>query len=264
LVNRAAAIGALVLGLAFLARHDTERGHQRLMAALAALALSETAGRLLSGRYPALAARTIDPRFRRRALGWALVAAWALPGAALVVPWVAGQGAAHGRLVESLARRCRWGEVPADDIERLALWCREHTPPSARFIGPPGPKTFRLWSRRSLAFNRASVPYRAAGLADWFARFRDHLGFQGTLQQFVHAYLADRQRLEHRYDALGDEERAALAVRQGAGYVISAAPNAKRSPKRIDGPLELLHVEGRYAVFRLREPGDRWRLARGR
>ena len=59
------------------------------------------------------------------------------------------------------------------------VWCREHTPADARFIGPPGPKTFRLWSLRSLAFNRAGSPYHAAGLADWAARFRDHVGFDG-------------------------------------------------------------------------------------
>ena len=31
-------------------------------------------------------------------------------------------------LVRGLINRCRFAAVPADDIERLGLWCREHTP----------------------------------------------------------------------------------------------------------------------------------------
>jgi hypothetical protein len=149
--------------------------------------------------------------------------------------------------------------VPVDDVERLALWCRENTPRSARFIGPPGPKAFRLWARRSVAFNRAASPYHAAGLADWFARFQDHVDFHAPPAEFVRAYLADRHRFESRYQALSDAQRAALAVRQGASYVVAAAP----APAPIDHtiarvetvpapPLELLHVEGRYAVYRVR------------
>ena len=88
-------------------------------------------------------------------------------------------------LVKGLIDRCRFIPVPLDDIERLALWCRDHTPGTARFIGPPGPKTFRLWSRRSLAFNRAASPYHAAGLADWFARFQEHVDFHGPPAEFV-------------------------------------------------------------------------------
>ena len=118
--------------------------------------------------------------------------------------------------------------VPADDVERLAIWCRDHTPVTARFIGPPGPKTFRLWSQRSLAFNRSASPYHAAGLADWFARFQDHVGFHGPAKDFVQGYLADRHGFEARYDRLSDGERAALALRQGAEYVVAQAPRRSK------------------------------------
>ena len=159
-------------------------------------------------------------------------------------------------LLEGLINRCRFIAVPVDDIERLAVWCREHTPKTARFIGPPGPKTFRLWSRRSVAFNRSASPYHAAGLADWFARFQDHVDFHATPAEFVRAYLADRHRFEARYQRnLSDARRAALAVRQGASYVVAAAPTEAASGPREttpSGPLELLHVEGRYAVYRVR------------
>ena len=104
--------------------------------------------------------------------GLAMSLAWAVPVLALVAGLMPAERSPLGRI---LVARCRFLEVPVDDVERLAAWCRENTPRSAMFVGPPGPKTFRLWSRRSLAFNRAGSPYHAAGLADWFARFQDHV-----------------------------------------------------------------------------------------
>ncbi|MGC8644263.1 MAG: DUF6798 domain-containing protein, partial [Isosphaeraceae bacterium] len=124
------------------------------------------------------------------------------------------------------------------------VWCREHTPADARFIGPPGPKTFRLWSRRSLAFNRSGSPYHAAGLADWFARFQDHVNLHVPPAEFVRQYVAGRHRLEARYDTMGDAKLAELARRQGTGYVIALIDRAGCELKE-------LHTEGRYAVYRV-------------
>ncbi len=155
-----------------------------------------------------------------------LTLAWLMPLAALLAAAVPlDHPASRHPLVRGLISRCRFAAVPADDIERLALWCRDHTPQAARFIGPPGPKTFRLWSRRSLAFNRAASPYHADGLADWFARFQDHVDFHGSPAEFVRSYVNNRHGFESRYQALTDADRAALAFRQGATYVIAAAPS---------------------------------------
>jgi hypothetical protein len=233
-------------GLVFLARHDTESGH---VALLAVLVLAIVAARLLR-------ARTWG--WNRRRLGWALGASWAVPvmaGLAACLanpqaPWAAG-----------LIERCRFTAVPTDDVERLALWCRAHTPQGARFIGPPGPKTFRLWSERNLAFNRAASPYHARGVADWAERFRAHVGFEGSSADLIRAYQHDRHALERRYQALNDSGRAALATGQGASYVV-AAPPIGRDATAADSPLELLHVEGQYAVYRVRQPEDRVASAR--
>jgi hypothetical protein len=152
---------------------------------------------------------------------------------------------------EALVRRCRFAEVPVDDVERLAIWCRKYTPPEARFVGPPGQKTFRLWSLRNLAFNRAGSPYSAAGLSDWFARYQDHVGVRDSPQAFVSAYLRDRHGLERRYDDLTPSQKSQLATRQGAAYVLAAAPKeGSRLDAERDG-LALLHVEGRLAVYRV-------------
>jgi hypothetical protein len=107
-------------------------------------------------------------------------------------------------------------------------------------------------SRRSVAFNRTASPYHAAGLADWFARFQDHVDFHGSAGDFVRFYVADRHGFEARYQAQTDADRAALAIRQGASYVVAAAPRGRdqeTSRQTAAGPLELLHVEGRYAVY---------------
>ncbi len=212
---------ALVCGLAYLARHDTQSGHGPILLAVLAVAL-----------WSAIGSRRTWNLSPGRLARWAALA-WTVPAAALFVP--------------GLHTHCRFGETPVDDIERLAVWCRGHTPAEARFLGPPGPKTFRLWSRRSLAFNRAASPYDARGLADWAARFRDHVGFDGSTAEFAHAYLKDRQGLEGRYDRQNADELAALAHREGAGYIVAPA-----LAEASDGPLVRLHQEGRYVVYALK------------
>jgi hypothetical protein len=198
----AAVLLGLVGGMAYLGRHDTESGHWRLAAGLVLLPIAVAIGRRL-GRRP--------PPWRA---GLALGAAWAIPLGTLLLPiLVRGDAGWRSDLVRRAVGHSRYFAVPITDVERLAVWCREHTPATARFVGPPEPKTFRLWSLRSLAFNRAASPYHAAGLADWSARFRDHVAFRGTTAEFARAYLADRQALERRYRALTDAERAALARR---------------------------------------------------
>ncbi len=242
----------LGLGLNFLGHHDTKYGHLPLLAAIGVGLAFALPGILRPLKRPAAVSLTWTPA-RRRAI---LAMAWLAPAAALVAAAIPlDHPLARSTLVRGLISRCRFAAVPADDIERLALWCRGHTPESAIFIGPPGPKTFRLWSQRSLAFNRAASPYHAAGLADWLARFRDHVGFRGDVTAFVHAFLADRHGFEARYDELSDPERAALAVRQGASYVVALAPKrpeGRGAAPESERPLELLHVEGRYAVYRVR------------
>ncbi len=247
-------VATLGAGLWFLSRHDTESGHIPLFVATAAVIASRALQHVLTRLRPATSdqirwAVPTRPNWNRRRVVAALLAAWALPALSLALTARVERGHASPWQV-ALVERCRFTATPVDDIERLAVWCREHTPRDARFVGPPGPKTFRLWSLRSVAFNRAASPYTAAGLGDWFRRFQDHVGDHSTPAAFVRSYQNDRHGLEQRYQALSDTERAALARRQGADYVI-AAPPKQASPT---GPLELLHVEGRYGVYRVR-PG---------
>jgi hypothetical protein len=250
-------LGMLATGLNYLAHHDTESGHLPLFTAI----LTGLAAGCLIPRVSV----KLSPRGgERKALAqyWpaALVGTWALPVAALAAAAIpCHRPESRHAMVQALINRCRFAAVPVDDIERLALWCREHTPETARFIGPPGPKTFRLWSRRSLAFNRAASPYDGAGLADWFRRFQDHVDDHGPPAQFVREYVAGRHRFEARYQSQSDAQRAALALRQGAAFVIAAPPARGTSNMCPDGPherrpLELLHTEGRFAVYRVTSP----------
>jgi hypothetical protein len=242
----------LALGLNFLGHHDTEYGHIPLLAAWSAGLIFGIVDRWRgcagkgAGRF-AWAPMRVSAAF---------ALAWAIPLASLAAAGLShDRGLADRPLVRGLVSRCRFTPVPADDIERIAVWCRRHTPAAAIFIGPPGPKTFRLWSLRALAFNRAASPYHASGLSDWFARFQDHVGCHTSPEEFARAYTSDRHGFESRYDAQSALQLAALALRQGATHVIALAPagnknhSASLSP---DDRLELLHVEGRYAVYRVR------------
>jgi hypothetical protein len=229
---------ALGVGLCLMARFDTQAGYGALPLALVGGMLAKPVAEWMARGWSL-------PR-----LGRLTAAAWTVPALAWMTslsPCVRDVVGPH--VTEALLAHCRFSEVPVDDIERLAAWCREHTPLDARFIGPPGPRTFRLWSRRALAFNVAASPYHARGLADWAARYRDHIRFEGPTATLAHLYQHARLPLAQRYDEMSDDQRAALARRQGAEYVI-APPPAKVEPAQ--GPLELLHVEGRYAVYRVR------------
>ncbi|WP_148597701.1 DUF6798 domain-containing protein [Aquisphaera giovannonii] len=235
----------LAMGLFYLSRHDTESG-QRVILVVSIGWGGIAIWRLARG---ASALRLTHPT-REGIQKVAMVAAWAVPAAALLAGLVpADSTLGRSSAVRGLVARCRFAAVPVDDFERLGAWCRRNTPADATFVGPPGPKTFRLWSRRSLAFNRSGSPYHAAGLADWFARFQDHVGRHIPPAEFAREYLSGRHRLESRYDAMTADELAALARRQGADHVLATADD-RMIPA--GGPLELLHVEGRHAVYRLR------------
>ena len=81
------------------------------------------------------------------------------------------------------------------------------------------------------------------------------MGFHGPPASFVRSYLADRHEFEARYERLSDTERAALARRQGADYIVGSSPGSSSGTAEKtagEAELELLHVEGRYAVYRVR------------
>lgn len=220
----------LASGLVFLARHDLERGHRPILIALvASFVMSRVAHRFRTG-------------WTTRRLAFAVAVCGGVPLAAAVAPAVVGP---DHPIASALAARCRFGPIPTDDVERLALWARANTPTDCRFITPPGPKTFRLWSGRAVAFNRAASPYHAEGLKDWSDRFRAHVGFAGKTAEFVRSYLADRHGVESRYNRLTPEALAALAASQGADYVL--APSLGHGA----GPLRLCRADGRYAIYRL-------------
>ncbi len=227
-IEVAVSITMLVGSLVFLSRHDTEFGHVLLISAIAAA---------LVASYLSKSPFKSPHGFR---LAVCLALAWIVPVAAMIVPALS-----NGPLSQNLASRCRFGEWADDDIERLAVWCRYHTPKDARFVGPPGPKTFRLWSRRDLAFNRAASPYHGSGLADWSKRFREHVGFRGTIADFAIAYLTDRLALERGFDRMNATELAALASQQGANYLLASS--------KLDAGscLERIRVEGRFAIYRI-------------
>ncbi len=247
-MGRVAGPLVLGLGLVYLSRHDTESGAIPLM-----LGVGMALGSVILKRFAA------GFSWNRRRVVALVVLSWLVPVLALLP-----HGVLPAKLSARLVEHCRFGESPVDDLERLALWCRVHTPAQARFVTPPGPKTFRLWSHREVAFNRAAGPYHAEGLADWARRYQDHVGFRGTLSEFAREYLKDRQALDRRFDLLSDEEKASLLRSQEADFLLAASPKPDESGD--SQSLEAIHVEGRYAIYRLRSPRDDEpaRMAKGR
>jgi hypothetical protein len=245
---------AIAWGLRFLCRHDTESGHWPILLALAGGAVSYLIEPWVWPRLQSLTfLRSQNSTSRILAC---LTLSWFVPAFSLLAGMIPPERSlSRVSLVQGLVARSRFTMVPVDDIERLAVWCRENTPARARFIGPPGPKTFRLWSHRGLAFCRAGSPYDAAALADWFARFQDHVNVHVPVAAFVKKYIAARHEMEARYDSLSEEQKAALALRQGADHVIAPVAAVMGSSKDRQpagaSPLQLLHREGRYAVYRV-------------
>ncbi|MFO0909121.1 MAG: DUF6798 domain-containing protein [Isosphaeraceae bacterium] len=219
-----------------MARHDTESGHVPLLLVI----VTGTVGFRWLQRFHLSWTHTRQVRVA--------LFAWTVPGLAFVVGLLPDRVVNHDAgLAATLIRRCRFTELPVDDFERLALWCRAHTPVGSRFVGPPGPKGFRIWARRNLAFNRAGSPYTARGLADWAERFQEHVGFRGTIESFARAYLRDRHRLEMGYERMTTPELVALARSQGADHVVTTTHHAATRQ------LLPLHRVGKWAVYRVSE-----------
>ena len=233
-------------GLYFLSRHDTESGHWPILAVLIGGRVGLALRRVVGGRFLGHVSPTMGDGL-----------AWVIPAPCAARGPDPGRSPRRTESPGPRARsaRCRFAAVPIDDIERLAVWCREHTPARARFIGPPGPKTFRLWSRRSLAFNRAGSPYHAAGLADWFARFQDHVDVHASPELFVQKYLSGSHEFEARYDAAQRRNSCRAGDPPGGRSCDRACAavsgSAQDSTSDRHGPLVLLHREGRFAVYRV-------------
>ena len=223
-----------LIGIGYLSQHDTEGG--ALVMALA-LGVGVAGGVGLKWGH-----RLRDSNGRRQRL---CIYANLVPALAILVNLFGSNTPAPWELW--LLNRVRVVDRPLDDFERLSVWCRENTPEGALFIGPPGPKDFRLWSRRGLLFNRAGSPYHAAGLAAWADQFCDHVGLPRSPELLAQAYLKDRHGLEARYDHKTSAELASLAAAHGAHFVITR----KRPDAARHAPLELVHQAGAWQVWRV-------------
>ncbi len=235
-------------GLIALSQHDTARGHGPLLLATLAIVLLHTA----SVRWPARANRLGS---RDRALR-GLLYAWMVPTACLITSLIDPRPSPDS-WTTTLVGHIRFLETPVDDVERLALRAQGELPEDAVILGPPGPKTFRLWSRRAVVFNRAASPYHADGLIAWAERFRDHVGFPGSIPELALAYLENRQDLEAGFDRLSLDQRARLAHQYGATHMFAERKTTEPSdletchPDDSTTPWTLLLTEGRYDLYRL-------------
>ncbi len=216
----------LALGLNFLGHHDTEYGHIPLLAAPGAGSLAGILGH--RGRRNFLS-RSWSTEWTALRLGGST-----RPGVAC--PAGGARGGRHS--VEPPVSRHRSGDGPDRPVpvrrgagrrRRAAgpLVPRAHARDgpvhrtarsqdvSALVAAEPGVQS----GRQPLPRGRSGRLVRAISGSCRFPRHR---------AEFVRSYVGDRHGFEARYQAQSDAERAALALRQGASYVVAAAPAATR------------------------------------
>ena len=202
----------------FLSRHDTESGHLPLLVALIVtpiLCRSDASGRSPTGLPPARAADRV-------CVGRAHAG-------------VAGErrsgdsGLARFLVARASSERCRFAEVPPDDVERLAVWCRTHPPARC-----PVHRAARSEDVPALVAPEPGVqpggePLPRRGLADWSRGSATTSGFEGSPRSSSgptsQTATASRGAMTHSIP----DARAALAVRQGAQYVIGPASRRGRA-----------------------------------
>jgi hypothetical protein len=249
--------GAIGVGMRHLAFHDTQPSAWILGAGLAVVAIWSVMDRL----------RPIEWNARRCVM--VSVAAWTVPILAVFGGLNGMERGGPPAWAKSLVARCRFVECPTDEVERLGVWARGHLAGDAMIVGPPGEKTFRLWSRRSVAFNRAASPYHASALGLWADQFKRHVGFEGSSRAFAAAYLRDRQSLEARFDRLSVGQLRSLMETERGTHLLALSPGerAKRGLPSIGGVFAALRIDGRYAIYEVvvglsAEPGGGVMLGR--
>ena len=232
----------LGLGLNFLAHHDTEYGHLPLARRRSDRRPGAGSDKPAAtrGRDRADVDLALDPP-RRRAI---LALAWAVPAAALCAAAIPLDGAlARSAFVRGLISRCRFVAVPADDVERLALWCREHTPRVGAVHRAARPQDVPplVAAKPGVQPRREPLPRRRAWPTGSLA-FRTTSDFHGDAEEFVQRYLADRHGFEARYEQL--ERRRAGRPRRAPGCDLRRRRQPRRSTRaggrcRAESPLEL-------------------------
>ena len=175
----------------------------------------------------------------------------AVPRSLLVGLIPPGARATRLRIVSGLLARCRFAPVPLDDIERLAVSGAASIRPHRRdLIGPPGPPDTSVCGRVvNLAFNSVrACPYHGAGLADWFARFQDHIRFPGTPEEFVKRLSTEPTGMNSR-PGTTSLDAIHQASSPGDRALTRTSPRPLKGPRigrreTATAPLELLHAEG--------------------
>ena len=241
-------LATIALGLNFLAHHDTESGHVPLLIAVGAglgtIAQPDARGSH-RGCCPTWTPadrggsrqRSASPGSCRSRRCWRRRSHQITPRRG-------------SRSCERLVDRCRIAPMPLDDIERLALWCRDHTPHRRGSSGRPAPRpsgsgrdgTWRSIARAARIMARAwptgSLALRTTSISA--ARRRSSFGPIGTTG------------MSSRRGTIRSAMSSERPWPSGRGLSTSSPRRRKTaSRQQIAGPLELLHVEGRYAAYRV-------------
>ncbi len=156
--------------------------------------------------------------------------------------------------MRALISRCRFAAVPADDIERLGP-----VVPRSHASNSPVHRSSRPEDISALV---AAEPRLQSGGQPLSRRRRWPTGSRGfrttSISTDRRLSLCARTWATATDSKRGTRRRATPIARpwprvKGRAYVVAAAPSVQHDPRfrPSSGPLELLHVEGRYAVYRV-------------
>ena len=129
------------------------------------------------------------------------------------------------------------------DVNRLAWWCRRHTPRDALFLTPPEVSSFRLMSERATFIDYKGNGFTNTAIVEWYARLH-------ALYRMQHGRVpapseASRHKVRDAYEHATAEQIAALAKDHGIRYFVARA----RPSGKPDYPFPLVHAQGVWRLY---------------
>jgi hypothetical protein len=140
-------------------------------------------------------------------------------------------------------------KMPTDSREYLTLcdWAREHTPPDAIFLVPPGEFAFRLRARRAIVVNFKAVPQLSRELLEWERRLKCVASLD-DLRALPRGYGRTFAALNNRYRMLASSALIESARLFGARYIVTERRIESLSPVYRSG-------NGSYFIYDLGRAG---------
>ena len=130
-----------------------------------------------------------------------------------------------------------------DDGADIARWSRQHTPPDALFLTPPGMPSFRLIAERAIVADFWAIPYVEPVMREWKQRLER---CYGETSRYGFSALDE---MDRRYRSRTDAELSEIAGVYSAAFAVIYAETPTTYP--------VLYSNSTYQIVTLRSNGGR-------